>query len=804
MSLSIIRYQSLDDLLKLNLDLTGHKKWKIVCPNPSIADAFRDKIPHGNIDVLIDTTTISKYLSDLLKFYFPGKEVYRKSKLFLMTATVWKMKFSNEDSSLFHQAFEIFTDLRSFTLNKQLIENLLEFYHPIVSEAIKTFWLVLESQEILDEHQAYYDLNAKLIDEIEDSAETEGVFFLGFTHLSANQIEVLKSLGKSRQVFLPVPKVILEEAQWKDWTKWVETQADNIIDLNKEGVTEKENRINTYLFPKGRGNTVLKSLSENKLGDILFFKKQLSFKEVMEVPSRNHFFKSDTNLFRHHLLELKLEIESLFLKYSESVRSQEVIEEIKKRLTEFKGNTFKEFKKFKVLQLIYKELLTFVNYSEENETMTSFDLEILWEVVELNLPRNFNIPLLKKPKNHLLSLKEVHKVSREKSIFFFVDDNHDLKSGGGDGYPPEVQEILFSLGPMRRVSLDIEFYQFYLRGILLEGNVNLVMESGLLEHDQSLNTLFNGMNLDFKSVVSKNHDKDDFQISLNLENYLPPSEVSATRLQTYMDCPRKYYFSYVEGLGQEPVKQETVDPRLLGQAEHEIVDKYIKTYNSFEEEKLTQVIDEIALSYFSKEILNHKVLKDEVYIELLNYTRPLILELLKLKERDPDLKLEFEVEVKAPGATGKIDLIVKGPILGTMLFDMKRSGSSIPEKREVSNINSIQILYYLKASQIPYNEFSAFGYLNLSELNQSLIYCFDSDVQQIFENQDFLNLDELNTSIKRGRQLVDTDDFYEEMELLIDSKVNNLKEDMSFLIRPANKNVCTYCPGKLVCDRRTS
>lgn len=804
MSLSVIKYNNLESLLNLEFDLSAHSRWKVVCPNPTLADAFREKMGFPSSDFSLETTTVSKYLSDLMKVHFPEKKVFRKSELFLMMATVWKMKFSEEDSSLFHQAFEILTDLRSFTLEKQLIENLLEHYHPVVSEAVKTFWLVMENQNVLDEHQAYSDLNEVLLSpytDQEEEASIEGAIFLGFTHLSANQIEIFKSLGKTRKVYLPIPNEIIENAQWTDWTKWVDSQAENHIEL---GQIEKENNISlvTHTFPKGRGNKFLKALLEEKKRDVLFFKKKISFKEVMEVPSRDHFFRSDTDLFDYILTDLKSDLEGKFLARNISeVNSEEIKIELKERFSGFKGRSFKDFKNFKVLQLVYKELENYIEYSEVNEKFGLFDFDILWEVIGLNLPRNFNLPLLKEPEFLLLGLNDIHKVKNDRELIFFVDGDHDLKSGGGANYSSDVQEILITLGPMRRSSLDIEFYQFYLKELLRNEKATVLLESGLMEHDQSLNLLFKDFRMVSNTIDLPENTKRGYVFTPNLANYEVPKHVSPSRLQSYIECPRKYYFSNIVKLGQEPKRKESIDPRLLGQAEHEIVDEYLKNNNEFVRDRLDNLIEEVARRTFPQEVMDQPILKEEIEIELLNYSQFLIGELLKLKNIDSDLELEFEVEFKTENSRGFIDLIVKSPKLGTMIFDMKRSSSSIPDKSKVNNYSSIQVLFYLMNYEKNWADYSAFGYLNLSDLSQSLIYTPDENVLEAFRKSGFLNLEEFIPKVTRNRKTIPFEEFYSEFETFIEEKISEFKEDTEFKAIPKDTSACMFCPGSLICDR---
>lgn len=801
MAFSVIKYNSLESLLELKFSLDQHEKWKVVCPNPVLADAFREKLSLVGHNVHVETTTISKYLSELLMHYFPEKKVYRKSELFLMMATIWKMRFSSEDPSLFHQAFEILTDLRSFTLNKELIENILQQYHPVVAQAVKTFWLIMEDQEILDEHQAYHDLNEALLSPYDETIQEglEGVIFLGFTHLSANQIEVFRSLGKTRGVLLPIPKPVLEKAQWTDWVKWVETQADEFLEDEAEVSAPKA--VELYSFPKGRGNSTLKKLLSQESGHVLFFKKRISFKEALEAPTRKHFFRSDLNAFSHLLTMVRNEVEDEFLHRDRPiVESEKIRQFLQEKLRNFRGNSFSDFKLLKVYQLVYKELLNYVEFSETNENFGSFDFDILWQVIELNLPRNFNIPIQKETNFSLLSLNETQKIKKLDPVYFYIEGEHDLKGGGGANYPTEVQEILFSLGPMRRSSLDIEFHIFTLKEILGQERVKLVMESGMLAHDQTLNLLFDGQELVEGQRSANENSFSKPIIKVDLSNYKIPEKISASRLQTYIDCPRKYYFSYIEKLGEEPKRKESIDPRLLGEAEHEIVDLYLKRHKIFEKELHLKLVEEVSRDKFSEAVLSKKILKEEIQVELINYSQFLILEILKLKTVDPDLKWDFELPLDSDEAVGFIDLVITSPKFGTIILDMKRSGSSIPDPAHIKNFTSIQVLYYLKYYKADWSEYAAFGYINLSDLSQSLIHVCNSDLELKLKEVDFLSLE---TVSDLGRGNKDYIEFFEKFDESLKEIMTSFKNDCEFQPVPKDVSACAFCPGTLICDRGT-
>ena len=232
MALSVIFTEKASDGINLNLNLREEiDHWEVICPNPSIADAMRTSVARYEGELSFETLTINKFLQDLFIKFYPDQSVVRKSELLKYLATVWKNVFPEERESYFHQAFNVFTDLRSFTLNPSLIEDILYHYDEVVARAIRFFWKVTESEGLIDEHQAYQNILNALSDpsfqDHEDLFE-KGLILTGFTHLSGNQVELLKFIGKYTDVVIPIPTEVVRDSLRTDWVDWVKTQADHI------------------------------------------------------------------------------------------------------------------------------------------------------------------------------------------------------------------------------------------------------------------------------------------------------------------------------------------------------------------------------------------------------------------------------------------------------------------------------------------------------------------------------------------------------------------------------------------------
>lgn len=796
MPLSVKIFENISVSNDLNFDLTSCSSWEVICPNPTVADSFRENIAQSEFDFAVESTTIAKFLSDLFQKCFPDVKVSRKSELLKILATVWKLKFEGKDPAFFYQSFELFTDLRSFTLDKGLMDVVLEHYHPIVSESVKTFWLVLENQNIVDEHQAYSDLYHYCLDnpDVLSDGELPGYIFSGFSHLSANQIEFMKLLGKFTEVIVPLPKPVVSEAMSTDWVDWVKTQADSIDEIDSEDI---ERTLEVYSFTRGRSNSLIKELEKEDVFDLILPKKSLGFSEVLKAHSKSLYFKSPSEDLSSVLEILKEELTHHFLlRKSEKSSTEEIKDYLLEKVKGKKFGNFKDFMLYRVITTFLSEVENYSELSDANMELGEFDFSVIWEITQLNLPRNFYLPLIKEVKGTILGLKDLYQVSEDKKALVVADSQHDLSLGGNVNYPPEVQEILVTLGPIRRQGLDFSFYIYHLRQILSYSNIKLALEEGMLEHDQAWVKVLKDFDLkNLPSPKEKAPDKTSELLVPENSKYSPPEKLSASRMQTVLDCPKKYYYSYIVGLGEEPDKEKKVDPRILGDVEHECVQEYLDKKNDWDDPYFKSLLDEKITSSFKEEFLDDKLLYEEIYSEIYFYAKQTILEFLKLKNLDPEIKFFFERKMDVEEGTGSADVVVESQVLGRLLFDLKRSGGSIPDKYKIQGMRSIQLwyyLYFLNASEKP---FSGFGYINLSDSSNSIIFTLDPEVSHKLSEVDFFKLEKFEK-------------LREDFEVYIENfytKYTELKgliqDNKEFPVVPADSQACTFCPGASICSR---
>jgi CRISPR/Cas system-associated exonuclease Cas4 (RecB family) len=798
MALSVIKLESIKDSLELNFELPEKRQWQVVCPSPVIADAMRRRLSSHPLNV--ECLTISKFLGDFYNELHPEKEVTRKSQLLRVLATIWRMKFSEEPTYYFEQAFELFTDLRSFTLTPELIENVLSHYDPVVAEAVRYFWLIVEGQEIVDEHLAYHLILEGLEQgevDVDSALNDVGLVFQGFTHLSGSQIDLLKMLGRYCDVVIPIPTEVVKESIKTDWVDWITTQADNV----EERAREEEGALDyakIIEFEKLSQNQTLSKLLESTSSDVLLVKNSLNFRDILNINQRDFFFKTELDFFKGISKSYFETLEKL-VSSGGSVEISKIEELLQVKLKGLMGRPrdFQLFSEIKFIKLLSKEIEEWCSLSSENEIIDLFSLKVVWEILTLNLPRNYSIPLLENSSSRIMSLKELSEINSMDEVVIIADEGHDLRGGNTSSYSREVSEILYTLGPVRRKGLDILFYRAQLKEVLRSSKATLMIEKGLVNHDKLWNNLVSQL-LDSSGNEVEELSLEQQLVEKKKEEFSPiehgPSKsLSASRLQTYLDCPRKYYYSYILKMGNEPARLSSVDPRLLGNFEHEIVQVYLGANRAWNEEAFNEIVEKTIKLPIGQ--MESSTLYEETLAEVKFYSRVMIEELLKLVQKDPDCVFQFESPMKGEGALGYADVYITSEVFGKMLFDLKRSSGSVPLKNEVMSLGSIQLWYYMQFLEKERAYFDVYGYLNFSDPESSLLFMNNNDSAECLTQLGFLNV----------KKMIPTEEFYKERQEefleLYEKTKTDIIEKKSFPICPKNSSACHFCPGNVICSR---
>jgi hypothetical protein len=247
--------------------------------------------------------------------------------------------------------------------------------------------------------------------------------------------------------------------------------------------------------------------------------------------------------------------------------------------------------------------------------------------------------------------------------------------------------------------------------------------------------------------------------------------LSASRLQTFADCPRKYYFSYIEKLNTRPENRLSLDPDEMGSLEHKIIEDYFKANTDYDFASHSLLCKSVLREFLEKnKMYLTKQLEEETFYELLEYSKNGINYLLNYCSGFPSSTLDFEVELHAT------DLAMKGFIDCVLtvgkdahIFDFKRSATSLGSKKDLLSFEKIQLWIYRWALEKKFNVVW-WGYVNLSDGSTLGLAPTDINPELVFE--DYLNL------------LVD--------------RYNN---EVTFAPEPRSEKVCHYCEVQLLCPK---
>jgi len=764
----------------------------VVCPSPQKADGIRGKLQSQNKTV--DVVTISKFIKDCISLMGESQfSVSRKSELLLKLSTIWKIKNPDVDYDIFTKAFNLYTELRGFTLNLEMIEDILEEEDEKLATAIRFFWLVTEELGLIDEHQSYGMLSEE-IRTIESPThefiDGKTIVFMGFKHLSGGQLDLLKSVGIRTEVIIPIHERIYKEADKTTWMGWLETQ-----DSPKEFLFSKR-KVITNRFKKSRFSEeaylkINSLLSEG--AELLLPSADQEFHNLNILPVEDLFFKASVDPFKPILTTLinNLKTETDFGKNDISV------EQILSTLEGLENSSLKKdffFRWLKVKSLFLKLLDEWQNLSDANESFSFFDAEVFEEILDLDLPRNYLIPVYdSEPTNFINSLDTSEIVNSSRVVLIGGSFLGPLK-GGESNFSDLQLENLTSLGPIRSSELDFLSKKVALEDLSIESEIELILEESLEESDISWLELLENFEIENRKLIAIEISRTNLleeKVDMHKSNL---EKVSSTSLQTYLDCPRKYYYNYIEKIEIDPKMSETMQPYQLGLVEHAVIGKYFEN-------------TDVELREISVSELNKQLAKDQVQLKPVQYQEALY-EIMMLSLRGikfvkiisnyfgsgtTEFEKKFSHLVDGVEHRGSIDYFYE-PSGGQVLIDFKRSGGGIPSVGDFKDYKKIQAWYYLNHVNNDNQEALLFGYLNLKDPSASLLYSEDKELSKELKKA-LLELDVKVSHLPKYSEL------FEGYCVEENKLVGNLKNDEVFKADPVKDNACGYCSVRYICDR---
>ena len=794
MAQSVISYQTLKNLLRFEF-LDSNEKATIVCPNPQVADDIRDRL--GKDQTNFETVTVSFFTKNLFQVYLPEQEIYRKTKLLMELGTLFKGKFPHLPQEQFFSAFNIITDLRSFSVSLEHMEDVLEKMEPDLAEIIKWFLAYMDHQDITDEQSGYKKLSEEIRHNpslmIENSAPQ--IVFLGFSHLSASQVDLIGSMAIGRKVFVPIQKEVLKSSKMTDWTKWVEIASNDVVELNEEQLAPE---IKFAFFPKDRLSKTLTSYFKEIPTDspqVVLPVGTPSFSEINEVPLFSTFFKTSSEHFDLILTRVFEDLEQLILNNGD-------IE--KNILGDFilkKANTFKKSKNFRYLKVWLEVFKTFNDWqglSDINNNFKAFDLRLFQEVIGLNLPRVSSIPLSESIyEGTLRGVDGIFSLNDDKNKVLCVSSNHAAFGSIKDKYSEDILEVISSIGPIQSKDLEVRILKSKLIELIGSPKMTLFIENGLKDENLHWAEIWNAFpNKEEIHIGDSEYEPpgDFLQDMTDVEHYEARMKLSASRMQSYLDCPRKYFFEYIMDVSFFNELDNQLSPAELGTLEHDLIDKYMQANEEFDRNRLEKLCEDSL-----NELCEKKEVSDLEYhqalSELIQYSENGILELFKLKKIYPKVKFSFEVPLVGERVSGKADCLAQLTENSWALIDFKRSDFSVPSGKQVKELEKIQLWYYSSFLNLGLSDLQFFTYMNLSDPSGSLLFAMDKEIGSFLKEGNFLS--GANPQFFKG----EPEESFDKFEELFDITIKSLDEEKSFKANPKKPDVCTFCSVKELCDK---
>jgi len=752
--LDVVFYHTTRDLADVELDSV---KPLVICPSPLVADGLRRLMPAG-----LEIITISKWVSDFLKSKNLKKS--NKAELMLRLSSVWRHYFPEEEAEIFFRSFELFTELRSFTLNLDLLSDFLKELDEKIAKSVLIFWAFLENEKIIDEHKSY-----QLCAEIN---LTRPLWLVGFKHLSGIQIDMLKEIGENTEVGIFFPKDVYDETLSSDWIRWIVPEAITVPESQSK-------KIEVVYFPKNKLNIVLKTLHEKRNRfDITLASQQIDFHHRQEVTLPGQFFKSPEDLFQSRR-------EKYFETLSDTLRFNSIaLNDLLNQIVDAKKEVLvqQDFISYKILILVEEALSL---YGEFQQTVDLFSVKVLKQIIELNSPRVSLATVAEEFKSGIFDINELPYRETKNPLVVIASSSYGSLKSNDSKYSEKMIESLRPIAPLKRAGLEFSYRKHEIRQSLAQAESLLLMEEGLEQIDLAWREILKDFSIDKINSESQYNlkEKKDYLSSRITPGPYTTKHFSASRLQGFIDCPRRYYFSYIEKLDHRPDERMKLGADEMGTLEHAIINKYFLDFGfakEFDERGLQDICEKTLLEFLAKNKIGlSEKLRLTTFFELMHFSQNGIVFLLSFCKSESAISIEFEKELQANewNLSGSIDCIVTLPGNMIAVFDFKRSQTAIGSKKETMAFDKLQIwTYLLYMIRHEKKAIHTWGYLNLSETDESQLY------------------NEITAPVL-SEQLID------EFASLIGKTKDALANEVQFAPKPRLPKVCKFCEVQLFCQK---
>ena len=763
-----------------------------ITPSPAKADGLRALLVEN---ARSDVVTIAKFTSDLVGHLWDGEtvpDVKRKADLLLIFGILKNKYLPELGYEQFSQAYNLFSDLRSFTLNEDALSSVMEEQSDEVRRAVELFWRLLEATGFLDEHGAYQKISEALRSFDEKSELQKSYIFWGFQHLNGQQVDLLKALSIRYEVIIPFPLALKDKLKKSDWLSWLRDSKVIERDLS---LIEQHPRANLV---KINSREIAQSLTQffQPLDQIILGVSKLSALHLDIIPSREVSYKIPHQLILAELSELNTELK-------EVMKEKENLLELESYLQNSRSEVIKElskkgsFKSLKAIELYQDALENIKELSDEEIKVDRFFLKLLYEVVSLNQPRSSYIPVsVNELSIELKDMSTLEDVKRDRRVLLCIDDRFDEIQGLGQNYTESIQKALSSLGPLKRNELELLFKQWEFHDLLSQADVTVFMSESTLKHSLVWKRLFTNIELVEASRNFLAHQRMIVDIFQKSQKKTFAGSYSASKFQTFLDCPRKFYFNYVDKIFPTITYENDFDPMLSGTISHEIIEEYFKNKSSEEDlPRITKLVMNRYIAQKNLDIPEDKMLKHEL---VFNHRSLNGVRFLSQVESALGSEINWTIEqafsfTEEYKMTGKIDCI--GRMHNTvLLLDFKSTKYGASSNKEIEELDSLQLWAYAKAASKMVDKFETknivMGFISLDNPSDSNLLTNDQD---LFEKL---------KQARIAKQQVFKTPFNELFKSAEDKMLAlslAIPLEASFPARPRKNDSCSFCELTKVC-----
>lgn len=757
------------------------EKVNIIVPNAKISDDVYFFLPE-DLRKSVNLFTISTFLKRHIK------DISRKSDLLILLSSTFKRFFPEEGFDLFYRTFELFTELRSYTLTLEPLQDVLSGFDPKIEKCFLVFWQIFEQLEIIDEQKSY-ELMATVLSKEETEIQGDSFFVLGFNFLSNNQLKMFERIALRNNVYFPLSEYVFENLSDQDWPRWLQNPELKKLKPKREDVgvnpAKRFNFSGAYL-----NQDLLEYLKTEgkKSENLILAKDTIELKDILALPIGEMKFKTGIEIFN----------ETSF-KINKILRANKSIEQnigfLKTKNSQFLEN--QDFKSIKIVSILLKNLYSLCDYLGKDFVLDEFYIQTLNRCLDLDTPR-LSLEQVTNPQKNSFALNALDSDFLKLDSGVFIAKSDMGIKGGGTNVDFEIEKKLMVLGPIKRQALSELYFISRFQNLISSGVINVFWEQYLEEKDPLWNKIYSLFHESFDVLVrpKKNNSKVDIDLALVKDNKV--DSFSYSKLQTFLECPRKYYFQYLNKISIDSPLKRNFEARVRGTIIHEVIGVYCKKYGS-------EIINEENLEIIVNDHLNEQISLNQMNVskqrfltsswEIFSFARNGI-KVLNQFFKSGYQKHQFEepLNLTSPRfrVSGSIDCVISGENTWGII-DFKRSSGGIPTLKAINNFKNIQLWFYFKYYEnlhlkgfLP----SFMGYVDLSDPGKS-VYFYKKD--QV----------DLKNFLGKGRfyEVESWEEKLDDFNVSESELINSIKSESEFPPQPVSSNACMFCNAKPICPQ---